>query len=410
MASNVDTFWTTSGRIDTFEYEMVSVNDFNKSLGFLSGVTGGKLTFGFDTDLKVSGSLDVSSTKFIDNCVIKIHYKPRLSESQKKDIVLATCFAYTSKMTFDKGRYKGTIDLVSTLARYTDDVLQTNFTIGKNKTYKKELARLLKSESQGGKYKFNSNVADKKCSAAVLFENNKPTMEVIQAIASGLGARVDVNNKGVMYFEKYFAPSKKTCTLKLPTGKYSVTMPSVEIEDSKPDMPNRIAYHCEVSWKQEIYVLDKNGKKQKYASGKNKGKYKTKTETKKKTIVGKAQVKSTSPVHYNKRGRWVTQVFSYSKQLSASKVNTSAKLNAELEKVKKEANNKAATKLSTLTAGNKKYIIDCYYLPISCGQVVEFEHIASGIKLHVQAMVTNIELDLAVGAKMKVTLKHVRSV
>ena len=106
----------------------------------------------------------------------------------------------------------------------------------------------------------------------------------------------------------------------------------------------------------------------------------------------------------------MTQVFSYSKQLSASKVNTTAKLNAELEKVKKEANNKAATKLSTLTAGNKKYVIDCFYLPITCGQVVEFEHIASGIKLHVQAMVTNIEIDLSVGARMKVTLKHVRSI
>lgn len=410
MASNVDLFWTTSGRVDTFEYEMVSVNDFNKSLGFLSGVTGGKLTFGYDTDLKVSGSLDVSSPKYIDSCVLKIHYKPKLSESQKKDIILCTCFANTSKMTFDKGRYYGTIDLVSALARYTDDVLQANFTIGKNKTYKNELARLLSIESQGGKYKFNSDVSDKKCSSALLFENNKPTMEVIQAIASGLDARVDVDSHGVMYFEKYFAPSKKNCTLKLPTGKYSVTMSNVDIEDSKSDMPNRIAYQCEVSWKQETYVLDKKGNKQKYTSGDKKGKYKTKTENKKQVVVGKAQVTNSSPIHYNKRGRWVTQVFSYTKELSASKVNTTAKLNAELDKIKKEADNKAAKKLSSLTAGSKNYIIDCYYLPIQCGQVVEFEHIASGIKLHVHAMVTNIEMDLSVGARMKVTLKHVRSV
>ncbi len=410
MANQVDRFWTTSGRIDTFEFEMVSPNDFNKSLGKISGIKGGKLTFGFDTDLKVSGSLEISTTKFFQNCIIRIHYRPRLSESQKKDIILATCFAYTGKMTFSKGRYTGSIDLVSALARYTDDKLQTSFTIGKNKTYKNELARLLKNESQGGKYRFTSNVSDKKCTSAIAFEKNKPTMEVIQAVADGLSARVDVSPEGVMILEKYFAPSKKQCTLKLPSGEYSVTMPDVEFEENAPEIPNRVAYHCEVSWKQEVYVLDKKGRKQKYTSGKNKGKYKTKTVNKVKTIVGKAQVKSSSPVHFSKCGRWKTEVYSYSKKLSAVKVNDTAKLNTQLEKIKKEANSKAASKLSSLTSGVKKYTIDCYYLPISCGQVVEFEYIASGIKLHVQAMVTNIEMELSIGARMKVTLKHVRYV
>ena len=410
MANQVDKFWTTSGRVDTFLFEIVAPNDFNKHLGYLSGVKGGKLNFGYDTDLKLSGSLDISSTKLVENCVVKVHYCPRLSESQKKDIVLGTCFASVDKMNFDKGRYFGTIQLSSALVRYTDDVLQTSFTIGKNKTYKNELARLLKRESSGGKYKFDSNVSDKKCTSAKAFEKNVKTMDVIQAIADGLGARVDVSAHGVMQFEKYFAPSKKNCTLKLPTGQYSVTMPNIEIDDGKSGMPNRIAYHCEVSWSEKVYVLDKNGNKQKYTSGENKGKYKTKTEKRTKTIVGKAQVKSSSPLHFSKRGRWVTQVFSYSKELSASKVNSTEKLNAELDKIKKEANNKAATKLSSLTSGSKKYIINCFYLPVECGQVVEFEHIASGIKLHVQAMITDIELDLSVGAKMKMTLKHVRNV
>lgn len=410
MATQVDRFWTTSGRLDKFEFEIVSTNDFNKSLGYLSGVKGGKLNFGYDTDLKLSGSLDISTTKFIDNCVLKIHYCPMLSETQKKDIVLGTCFAFVDKMNFDKGRYTGSLQLSSALVRYTDDVLQTSFTIGKNKTYKNELARLLKREASGGKYKFDSNVSDKKCTSAKAFEKNVKIMDVIQAVADGLGAKVDVNAHGVMIFEKYFAPSKKTCTLQIPTGQYSVTLPNIEIEDGKSNMPNRVAYHCEVSWEQKVYVLDKNGNKQKYTSGENKGKYKTKTEKKTKTIVGKAQVKSSSPLHFSKRGRWVTQVFSYTKELSASKVDSTEKLNAQLEKIKQEANNKAATKLSSLTSGSKKYIINCFYLPVECGQVVEFEYIASGIKLHVQAMITDIELDLSVGAKMKITLKHVRYV
>jgi hypothetical protein len=410
MAKSFDNFWTTSGRIDSFEFEIVAPNNYEKTIGYIKGVTGGKLNFGYDTDLKVSGSLDVSSSEYIDTCIVRIHYKPRLSDTQKKDIILATCFAYTNNMKFDKGRYFGSIELVSTLARYTDDVLQQNFTIGKNKTYKSELKRLFTREATGGKYKFGSDVKDKKCTSAKLFENGTAPMEVVQAVAKGLDSRVNVNPKGVMVIDKYFAPSKRDCEYKLPTGDYSVTLPEVEITNNRTDMPNRVAYRCEVSYKVKEYVRDKKGNKVKYTSGENKGKYKTKTVEKTSTVTGKAVVKESSPLHFQNRGRWVTQIFSYKKQLSASKVNTDSKLEAELEKIKKEANSKAASKLSTLTSGKKRYVIECYYLPIECGDVVEFEYIASGLKLHVQAMVENIELDLSVGAKMKVTLKHVRSV
>lgn len=406
----IDSFWTTSGRLDVFKFEQVAPNNYEKSLGYLDGVTGGNLTFGYNTDLKVSGSLDVSATKFIENCIIRIHYCPSLDENQKKDIVLCTCYAYADEMKFDKGRYTGTLELVSTLARYTDDVLQTDFTIGKNKTYKNELRRMLKRESSGGKYKFMSDVADKKCSSAEVFEKGKAQMEVIQNVADGLSAQVGVDTKGTMTFKKYIAPSKKSCTYKLPSGQYSVTLPGVEISTGKSEMPGRIAYLCEVSWKQKVYVLDKNGKKQKYTSGANKGKYKTKTETKKKTIVGKAQVKETSPLHYENRGRWITQVFSYNKNIGGDKVSSTEKVDEQLAKIQKEANSKAASKLSSLTSGARTYSIECYYLPIECGQVVEFEYTASGIKLHAQAMITSIELELSAGAKMKVTLKHVRYV
>lgn len=410
MESQVDAFWTTTGRVDSLSYEIMDSLNFEKHVGWLEGVKKGKLIFGYDTDLKVSGTIEISSVKYIKNCVIRIHYTPRHGDNQKKDIILCTCFAYTGRMTFDKGRYYGSINLVSGLARYTDDVLQTDFTICKNKTYKNELIRFFKTQAQGGKYKFASDLKDKKCTVAVVTGKGKPSMEVVQAAAKGLGAQVGVDSRGVTTFEKYLTPSKRKCTLRLPTGQYSVTLPGVEITDDSPDLPNRVAYHCEVSWKQEQYVLDKNGHRQIYKSGANKGKYMTQSVTMKKMIVGKAQVKKTSPLHYNNRGRWVTKVYEYQKKLNEIKIGDSNALQTTLKAVQNEATNKAASKLSSLTAGTKKYIITCYYLPIQCGQVVEFEYIASGIKLHVQAMVTNIEMALDIGARMKVTLKHVRNV
>ena len=135
MPSEIDKFWTTSGRTDSFAFEIVAANNLEKHLGWLEGVTSGKLTFGFDTDLKVSGSLEVSSHKFIENCVIRVHYKPRLG-TEEKPRVLCTCIASTGKMTFDKGRYSGSVELRSVLAQYIDDKLRDAFTIGKNKSLK----------------------------------------------------------------------------------------------------------------------------------------------------------------------------------------------------------------------------------------------------------------------------------
>ena len=403
MASTVDSFWTTSGRVDDFAFEIIAPNNLGKHVDWLEGVTGGSLTFGYDTDLKVSGSLNVSTTSFVNNCLIRIHYKPKLG-TVKKDIVLCTCFANTTSMTFDKGRYTGQIELRSTLARYIDDVFQSVFTIGKNKSFKAELKRMVK-QSAGGQYIIDSNVDDKKCSAAIALEANSTIMSGIQQISDKLNGYVTVNENGYMVLEKYVSPGNKTCSLVLPSGSYSVTKCGVTINDDGPTVPSRVAVNCTCKWKQTVYVLDKNGKKQKYTSGSNKGKYKTKTEEKTKVIVGRAQVSSSDYRHYDKRGRWITAVYTCEKKLSAVKLGKSQ----SFASVQKEMNKKAATYLSKQRK-TRTYEIECYYLPIKVGQVVEFSYIASGLKLHVQAMITNIEMDIAPGGKMKVTLKHVRSV
>lgn len=408
MASQVDSFWTTSGRVDNFAFEIVAANDLKKHLGWLEGVRGGKLTFGYDTDLKVSGSLDISSTEYIENCVVRVHYRPKLG-TVEKDIVLCTCIAVAANMDFEKGRYTGSIELSSMLLQYTEDKIRKAFTIGKNKSYKSEFKRLIKAIN-GGKYSFGSNLKDKKCTAAVAFEIGKTPMEVIQAIAEGLGGQVGVNTTGYLTINQYLTPAKKSCTLRLPTGSYSVTMPKVQIEDNGSTVPNRVSYKCTASWKQTVYVLDKKGKKTKHTSGANKGKYKTKVEKKSKVIEGRAQVSANSALHYNKRGRWITENYSTTKNLGSVGLTSTSALNTKLDNLQKDMNKKAASKLSSLTTRTRSYLIECYYLPITCGQVVEFEYVASGISLHVQAMVMSIEMDLAAGCKMSVNLKHVRYV
>lgn len=409
MPSEIDKFWTVSGRTNSFAFEIVAANDLNKHLGWLEGVTSGKLSFGYDTDLKVSGSLEVSSHKFVENCVIRVHFRPRLGTDKSHDRVLCTCIASTEKMKFDKGRYTGSVELRSVLAQYIDDKLRDAFTIGKNKSYKAEFKRLV-SAVGGGKYSISSNVKDKKCDKATAFEIGKAPIEVIQSIADSLGGQVGVDPNGRLVMEQYLTPAKRTCAKRLPTGEYSVTLPGVEIEDDGSSVPNRVSYKCAVSWKQKEYVLDKKGRKTRYTSGSNKGKYKTQTKKKSKTITGRAQVASSSPLHFNNRGRWVSENYSMTKDLGTKGLNSTTALNNQLANLQKEMNNKAASKLTSISSRTKKYTIECYYLPVSCGEVVEFEYIASGLTLRVQAMITAIDLTLDKGARMQMTLKHVRYV
>lgn len=406
--AQVDKFWTTSGRVDSFAFEKVAANDIDKHDGWLEGVTGGSLTFGYDTDLKVSGSLDISSTSFVENCVIRVHYKPKLG-SETKDEVLCTCFATAEDMRFDKGRYTGKLNLRSLLAQYIDDKLRDNFTIGKNKSYKAELKRLV-SVVGGGKYRISGDVKDKKCPKAKAFEYGKAPMEVLQSIADSLGGQVGTDANGYMTLKPYITPAKKSLALKLPKGGYSVTLPGVDISDNLSTATNRVAYKCICSWKQTEYVLDKKGNREKYTSGANKGKYKTKKVNKTRVITGRAQVSPTSSLHYSKRGRWVSEIFEIKRDLGTKGLNSTTALNKKFAEIQTEMNRKAASKLSSVSARVRHYTIESYYLPVEIGQVVEFEYVASGINLHVQAMVLSVDMTLGAGARMKITLKHVRYV
>lgn len=404
-----DAFWTTSGREDRFEFKVIAPYNLDIELGQLEGVTGGSLEFGYYTDLKVTGTLDFVSLKKPESCVVRVHYKPKLGTDDDRDIILCTCWATIQDLVFDKGRYSGTYELRGMLAKFLDDELFYTFTIGKDKTYKAELKRLI-TNMDGGRYSVHTDVKDKTCPEAKAFEAGESPMDVIQHIADALGGQVGVSNIGRLEISKYLVPAKRTCDFKLPSGQYSVVEPEVGFEDDFATLPNRVACRCEVSWKQTVYALDKNNNKQVYKSGDKKGQYKTKTEIKKKLVVGRAVVAKTSELHHSKRGRWVTKNYEYTWRLKAKGLNDTKALNDAIANVQANMNKRAASKLSSLTARSRSYEIACSYLPIEIGQVVEFEHVSSGLNLHVQAMVTAIDMEIGPRLPMKVTLKHVRYV
>lgn len=401
----IDTFFLSSGRIDAYEFEILDSASYSRTVGWLRGVNSGKLTFALDTDLKITGNLSISSDQYFDPCVIRIHYKPSLN-GETKDIVVATCFAFAKDMNIVMGRYTGTIELKSTLARYVDDVLQGDFTIAKGHSFKSEFSRFTTNVCPGGKYAFDMNVKDVVVPEAIMIERGKKTMEVVKAVADGLGASIMVDPYGTLRFIPYMAPSKKKRSAELPVGEYSVTLPGVKISNDFPDLPNRVAYHCQIQYRMEEYKLNDKGNK--VPDGR--GGYKTQYRTHSTYRIGKAQVDKTNHLHYGHRGRFITKLYTYQKKLGDYKINETQRLQKDLADALAEATNKAAVALANVAAGVKLYTIECYYMPISIGDVVKFEYIDNGIRLIVDAIVQTIDMNIDVGSRCTVTLKHIRVV
>lgn len=404
MATEVDAFWTTSGRVDSFAFEQIDPDDLTTHLGWLDGVTGGSLTWGFYTDLKVSGSLNITSTSMFTNCVVRIHYMPRLGATQK-DIILCTCIAEVESMIFDKGLYVGTVGLKSMLQQYLGDKLYKDFTVGKNKSCKAEFKRLI--NTVGGKGYTYKSATDKTTTASQVIEKGSTPMQAINAIADKMGAQVSVTPNGYLKLTDYISPGNKTCSLRLPTGEDSVTEQPVEVSNDSATKVNRVFYTYNVTWNQVEYLLDKNGKKQTYTSGKNKGKYKTTKKKKSKAIVGKATVKSSSELHRSNTGRWISATYEKAVGIGTWGIGTGASLEKKLNKLQTEANSAAADKMAAYLKLTY-YTIECSYLPVEIGQVVEFEHVESGRNIHCQAIITDIDMNIGTGARMKIKMRRVR--
>ena len=353
--------FTKSGRVDTFEFEKIDPYNLNKSLGKLKGVTGGTLTFDYNSETKVSGSLNVIGESFINNCLIRVWYKPKLDGKEEK-FELCTCFAVTEKLKYENKKYSGTIDLKSVLVRHTDDKLPRHMPMNKNDSavghFKFMFGWL------GGHYKI-SGIKDKKLTKSVVMEFGDTPMKWLQYLADFLGGEITCDTHGRTVLQKYVSPSRKTLAYTIPSGQASVTLPGVDMENTTGVTPNRVV--CRWTFTDP---RDPKKREQVYYRG--------------------ATVSSSSANHYKKTGRHITETYDIT--------NLSPQTTKRLEAV-------AKSKLSVVAGIKRRYELQCFYLPIHIGEVVRFSYDA----IDIDGLVENIDMDLSAGGMMRVTLRRIRT-
>ena len=360
--------WTASGRVDSFEYELIPVSSVNsKPSGKLTGVTGGVLNFNYNSSEKVSGTLEVVNAGFVRNCYVRIWYKPTLAGSGSKKIELATCFASTEKSHYENGIYSGEIELHGVLWRFTQDKLHKNFTANAGDSAIGCFKRLF--TWLGGQYKI-VGVKDRKLSKNHVFERGETPMSALQWIADYVGAEVTCDSHGRVVLQKYVTPGKKPVSYAIPTGGESVTMPGIDISTTHDGTVNRVSVRHE--WTEQI---TSGGKKQSI----------------KKSLLGIAVASKTSDISRQKAGRYITRTY----DLDAMKPLTQARIDAI-----------AKTRLKNASAVTQSVEFETMsYLPVSIGQVVKFRY----DKMNIQGMITAIDLKLSAGCPMNVTLRKVRN-
>lgn len=380
--------WTETGRIDSFEFEKIPIGSVNgKPTGKLEGVEGGQLSWKYDSELKVSGSLNVSKTPMIQNCYIRVWYTPELN-GQKKRIELATCFASTENGHYEDGVYSGTIELRSVIARFTDDKLSKNYTIPKGSS---AIAYWKKMFSWHGGVFAIKGVRDRKASANQVFEWGKSAMEPLSWIAKFLGAQITEDTHGRIVLQKYVSPGKKPVSYTIPSGAHSVTLPGIDITSSQAGTVNRASVRHKFN---EKYQVRDGVYKSNYTDAKGvhhrKGSPKYKTESREKVIIQTVAAASSSAISRQKAGRFITECY----ELSSMSPKTVAR-----------AKQLAEQKLKGASGVTTKYQFKCFYLPIKIGQVVAFKY----DKINIDGMVTDIDMDLEPGLPMTVTIRKVRN-
>lgn len=296
--------WTDKTREDRFLFEMVDPFNLDVTRGELDNVvTGsGSLTFGYDTDTKVSGTLKAVNSNYIHGSLIRIHhavdeygYRNELGTFFVSDINNSSLYAQEKTFT-----------LVSMLARISEDLLVSNYVIGAGSTMLNALKTLLTKYSVA--YSVLPGCGDKKVTKAIVYEVGENVLDVAIELAEACRCRLDVNGHGVVTITpENVAFSSMTSVFEFNDHNGTVTGP-IEISDNPFSATTRVIVTSEKTEKQtykETYTVKvkKNGKTV------TEKRTREKTKSVKKTTNGFADIAASHSLSYNNLGRRKTEIY-----------------------------------------------------------------------------------------------------
>lgn len=359
--------WSESAIVHRMRYELVA-KDLTTHIKDMSGVQGCTLDFGYYTDLKVSGTLTVDDCDYVDGSLIRIWYEP-YKDGEAEHICLGTFFVTGTSLRYEYRRYKGTIEISSTLVKYTKDLCETDTVLAKGRSAKGWWWSAMKWCGATGK--IDSSIEDATFSKANIIEFGKKKIDVLYAISDILGAQVGVTDKGVISLTKYIAPSNRPVSYSVPIGSKSITMRGVDYDDSKGNSVNRCIVRFDNS---------ENAKGTSEPS----------------VIYGLADLPAKDENSFVSTGVRVTNAYT---------------INDMSPRTKERANEIAQRFLDANSKPSATWQMKCYFMPFTIGDVIRFRYRDSvtDTGIDVDALVSEISMSIGMASiQMTCTLKEVR--
>lgn len=197
--------WMDKKREDVFSYEMVDPFSLDSTRGYLDGVISGSpsLTFGYDTNTRVSGSLEAIPKNYVDYSLIRIYHDvPKWGYHNE----LGTFFVSDRNGSYGQRTYKRTFNLTSMLDRISEDALVNNFCIAQDQNAHQMLTNLLNLYAVP--FTMDSYLNNKVYTGAIVYEVGENVLETVLDIAAEANIDVNVNGHGTVILSNHVIPSK----------------------------------------------------------------------------------------------------------------------------------------------------------------------------------------------------------
>lgn len=203
--------WSASGIKNTFRYELVDAVNLDYSYGELEGVTGCKITESYYSDNRVAASLDLVGSRIPDGQAVRIWHIAEY-DGERYTYELGTFLVDSDEPEIQYGEYTGTVSLLSTLSRYTTDLIGWDLGVGAV-----PIVQWFKDTVTDG---FGTPYVDGNLDTTAVFtdwvwEFGKSTYWALNQAAGAINGRLNVDGHGRTVLEPYVAPSRRAQTFEI---------------------------------------------------------------------------------------------------------------------------------------------------------------------------------------------------
>ena len=199
--------YSASGITNSFEYEMVGVFAPHSSLGYYGDAVSGRLTRSWDAKYRESLSLTIDGEPLPLDCLVRVWHTAELGDESARTL-LGTFMQESRSLSYEKGRYTGTISLQSCLMRQGTDLRGNNRNV-KAGTNVVGLFESIVTGDGGDPWVDPSLNASKTFSSTHVWEFGESALDELQRCADALGAMIHVSPLGETELRPYLAPAQR---------------------------------------------------------------------------------------------------------------------------------------------------------------------------------------------------------